>query len=47
MVEMVRVNVGSKPAKFFPADEDRKQALFVDVAENRQRFERSSGARTR
>lgn len=40
MVEMVRVNVGSKPAKFFPADGDRKQALFVDVAENRQRFDR-------
>ncbi len=40
MAEMVRVIVGSKPPKFFPADENRKQALFVDVAENRQRFDR-------
>ncbi|WP_053353947.1 single-stranded DNA-binding protein [Leucobacter musarum] len=40
MAETIRANIGSKAPKYLPASGDKKQALYVDVAENRSRFDR-------
>lgn len=44
MSEMVRVNVGGKEATYLEAANGKKQTLYVDVAENRRRFDEGQQA---
>ncbi|MFD5600798.1 single-stranded DNA-binding protein [Leucobacter sp. NPDC058333] len=39
MAEMVRVNIGGKEPRYLPATDNKKQVMYIDVVENRRRYD--------